>query len=72
MPIERIDPDLCNSCGLCVDSCPTDVIYMCEETNKAYPRYPKDCVACYYCERDCSEKAIYVSPQLGRQVPKAW
>ena len=49
-----------------------DVIYIYEETNKAYPRYPKDCVACYNCERECPVKAIYVSPRMGRQVPKAW
>lgn len=72
MPIERIDPDRCNSCGLCVDCCAMDVIYIYEETNKAYPGYPKDWVACYNCERECPVKAIYVSPRMGRQVPKAW
>jgi NADPH-dependent glutamate synthase beta subunit-like oxidoreductase/NAD-dependent dihydropyrimidine dehydrogenase PreA subunit len=40
--------------------------------SRAIIRYPRDCCVCSYCERDCPEKAIYVSPQLGRQVPKAW
>lgn len=72
MPIERIDPELCNGCAICYDICPMDVIYMNEETGKAYPRYPKDCVACSYCERDCPENAISVSPQFGRPISKAW
>ncbi len=72
MPIEKIDPDLCNGCKICVDSCPMDVIRFDEKTKKAYIKYQKDCVACYNCELDCPTKAIYVSPQRGTPVPPAW
>lgn len=72
MPIEKIDSNLCTGCKVCDEGCPMDVIYMNEETNTAYPRYPKDCIACYVCERICTVNAIYVSPQRGRPVPHAW
>jgi NAD-dependent dihydropyrimidine dehydrogenase PreA subunit len=49
-----------------------DVIYMDSNAGKAYIRYGKDCVACFDCEKECPEKAIYVSPQRGRPVPHAW
>ena len=68
MPIEKIDPDLCNGCEICVDSCPMDVIRFDEKTRKVNARYPEDCIACYNCEFDCPTKAIYVSPQRGRPV----
>ena len=35
MSIERIDPELCNGCGICVDSCSMDVIRMEQEKKKA-------------------------------------
>ena len=28
MAIDEIDPELCNGCGVCVNSCPMDVIRM--------------------------------------------
>jgi len=48
------------------------VIYVDEESGKAYARYPGDCVACYNCERGCPAGAIHVSPQRGRPVPHPW
>jgi NAD-dependent dihydropyrimidine dehydrogenase PreA subunit len=62
MPIERIDAELCNGCGNCVNSCPMDVIRMDEATKKAVIKYPEECMVCAYCELDCPENAIYVSP----------
>lgn len=72
MPIEKIDTDLCDGCKTCVDSCSMHVIRFDEETNKAYAKYPEDCIACYNCEADCPTNAIYVSPQRGRPVTPAW
>lgn len=72
MPIEKINQDLCTGCKICVDGCPMDVIRFDAETNKAYAKYAKECVACYNCELHCPTEAIYVSPQRGRPVPPPW
>jgi len=63
MSIERIDSDLCTGCGICIDTCPMDVIRMDEKSKKAVIKYPDDCMLCLFCERDCPTKAIYVSPE---------
>jgi NAD-dependent dihydropyrimidine dehydrogenase PreA subunit len=39
-----------------------DVIRMDEKSGKALAKYPEDCMVCAYCELDCPQKAIYVSP----------
>jgi NAD-dependent dihydropyrimidine dehydrogenase PreA subunit len=72
MAIERIDADLCNGCGICVDTCWKDVIRMDEETQKAVIAYPDDCVACNYCEQDCPQNAIYVSPEVKPILLTLW
>lgn len=63
MAIERINADLCTGCGLCVDSCPMDVIRMDDQNEKAVIRYPEECMVCLFCERDCPQEAIYVSAE---------
>ena len=62
MAIERIDSVLCNSCGICVKSCPADVIRMDTESKKAVIRFPQDCVVCCWCIVECPEDAVYISP----------
>ena len=59
--IRKIDEDICIGCRICVDSCMMDVIYFDEDKGKAYIKYPKDCQACFLCQRDCPVKAITVS-----------
>jgi NAD-dependent dihydropyrimidine dehydrogenase PreA subunit len=72
MVIERIDPELCNGCGICVNTCSMDVIRMDEENKKAIIKYPADCMCCDYCELDCPKQAIYVSPVKNASVMVAW
>ena len=62
MVIERIDAYLCDGCGICVNTCWIDVIRMDEKEKKAVIKYPEDCVVCTFCEQDCPQHAIYVSP----------
>lgn len=71
MPIERIDGNLCNGCGICVNSCCMDVIRM-NDNKKAIISYPEDCMLCGICEVDCPQKAIYVSPTKYIPVPTAF
>jgi len=41
-----INRELCTGCGNCEDSCPLDVIYMDEEENKSFVKYPDECWHC--------------------------
>jgi NAD-dependent dihydropyrimidine dehydrogenase PreA subunit len=60
----RIDPGLCNGCGICVKSCPADVIRMEKDSKKAVIRYPEECVICCWCFVECPEEAVFISPAV--------
>lgn len=59
--IEKIDPEICVGCGLCVRLCPLDTLRL-GENEKAFIAYPEDCMTCFICERNCPSGAIDVSP----------
>jgi 2-oxoglutarate ferredoxin oxidoreductase subunit delta len=67
-----IDLDRCNGCGLCVNSCAVDVLRLDEERRKARARYPQECMLCGYCELDCPEGAIYLSPHKNGMPVLSW
>lgn len=66
MGISSIDKELCSGCKMCITVCPMDVFRFDEKLQKAYIAYPKDCCTCYFCEEDCPESALSVSPEASR------
>lgn len=68
MSIKSISKELCDGCGICLDSCATDVIRMGED-QKASIAYPEDCNGCFLCQMDCPQKAIYVTSETSLPVP---
>jgi len=72
MAIERIDPELCNGCGICVRICPMDVFRMDEKSKKAVIAYPEDCMLCEFCVLDCPKNAITVTPEKTAPLILSW
>ena len=72
MAIDEIDPELCNGCGICVNSCPMDVIRMDEKSRKAIIKYPEDCMLCGWCLDDCPQNAIHISRGYHRPLMLSW
>jgi adenylylsulfate reductase subunit B len=72
MSIERIDPERCSGCGICVNSCSVDVIRMDEACQKAVIRYPEDCMVCGLCALDCPEEAITLTPDKKGPLVTSW
>ena len=72
MAIERIDTDLCTGCGNCVNACMVDVIRVDQEAMKAVIKYPEDCMVCGYCELDCPEDAITLTPDKNAPLLVSW
>lgn len=69
MGIRKIDLNLCDGCGDCIEACPMDVLRFDKATKKAFVKYLRDCQACLLCEISCPQKAIYVSPDYERRIP---
>ena len=72
MGVRKVDPRLCNGCGICIRHCPMDVFRLNEETNKAYIKYLGDCQGCFLCKAECSEDAIYCYPLREMRVALPW
>lgn len=51
----KVNKKKCTKCGICVNLCPTKNISM--ETGE-FPKFGKNCIACFGCELMCPEEAI--------------
>jgi len=70
--IESIDTALCNGCGICINSCMSDVIRMDAKTGMPVIKYPDDCSACLVCQMDCPEQAIHATSKLQMIQITSW
>jgi len=51
----KADPELCTSCGACIDHCPASALTM----KETIPEVDADtCIACFCCQEICPEKAM--------------
>jgi NAD-dependent dihydropyrimidine dehydrogenase PreA subunit len=71
MTIEAINRELCTGCGVCVDTCPMDVIRI-DDDEKAIVRYPNDCIICEWCAQDCPQNAIVVAAGKTSVFIRSW
>lgn len=62
----------CISCETCVQVCPTDVIRMDKNKNKAYIKYVEDCQICHLCRLYCPVDAITITPEKSIPVVVSW
>ncbi|MGN7962859.1 4Fe-4S dicluster domain-containing protein [Brucella sp. 22210] len=59
--IEVLDNDICTSCNLCVQVCPTNVFEAMPEGPPKISRQ-SSCQTCFMCELYCPVDALYVDP----------
>lgn len=52
----KVDAELCEGCGTCVDVCPADVFEM--MAGKASAAKPDECLDCGACTEECPTNAI--------------
>ncbi|MFX1466193.1 MAG: ferredoxin family protein [Promethearchaeota archaeon] len=67
----RIKPELCKSCGLCVEFCGRDALKMYDDlkSGKRIPKVvPERCNACGLCEWYCPDFAIYVVKKVAAKA----
>ncbi len=70
MSIKSIDG--CIGCGICVKTCPTDVIRLDAKTGKAVIKYPEDCQICHLCRMYCPVDAITIDQEKTIPVMVSW
>lgn len=71
MNIVTIDANVCKGCGLCVGTCPKDIIKLDEDVLTAKGYHPaavtgmERCIACAMCAIICPDSAIKVEKGEG-------
>jgi len=51
----KVNCNKCNSCGICIEECPTENISMDKDD---HPTWGSNCILCFYCALRCPEEAI--------------
>jgi Na+-translocating ferredoxin:NAD+ oxidoreductase RNF subunit RnfB len=59
----KIQSEMCNGCGECVDVCPVDVIVL--KDKKAVAEKEEECLGCESCVEVCKNKAISIEEIQG-------
>ena len=59
MPYVEVNKIACTGCGVCMETCPTDVLRL-DQEKKAFMAYPEDCQGCFVCQWDCKFEALRV------------
>ena len=76
--LPEINPNLCRSCGLCIDACPNVILTFAKATEKVHVQCQSHdkgkavkaactigCIGCKICEKACPEDAIKVTKFLA-------
>lgn len=72
MAIVGIDLQRCNGCGICVLSCPADVLRLENTIKKAIVKYQEDCVVCCWCVVECPRDAVILTPVRTAPLFTSW
>ncbi len=67
MPKVEINKAACTGCGVCVETCPTDVLRL-DKHGMAFAAYEADCQGCFICQWDCAYEAIRVRIRGGQEI----
>ncbi len=65
MPKVRVLEQYCKGCGLCVEACPRDILYLSEQVNRrgvhvVMLRQEIECTGCTNCAVMCPDAALEV------------
>lgn len=55
----RVDKSLCTLCGICVDVCPGDILYLDGGLDRLV-RYGSECSHCDVCTVECPQGALTI------------
>ncbi len=59
----KLDDDLCNGCGMCINVCPHNVLAIVDR--KINIENKDSCMECSACVKNCPQEALSVNPGVG-------
>ncbi len=60
----KVDTDICEGCGDCITTCPTELLALVEDGATKYAIYkgdPDECIGCFSCESTCPNGSITIT-----------